>query len=64
MKSKVTTIMEKLKQWVNRATMEANSYSLNLEKKTASMKNRDRNKVATTFHGAGLVVPYNKKTEV
>ena len=64
LRSKVTTIMEKLKQWVNRATMEANSYSLNLEKKTASMKNRDRNKVATTFHGAGLVVPYNKKTEV
>ena len=64
LRSKVATIIEKLKQWVNRATMEANSYSLNLEKKTASMKNRDRNKVATTFHGAGLVVPYNKTTEV
>ena len=64
LRSKVAAVMEKLKQWVNRATMEANSHSLNLEKRTASMKNRDRSKVATTFHGAGLVVPYNKETEV
>ena len=64
LRSKMATVMEKLKQWVNRATMEANSHSLNLEKRTASMKNRDRSKLATTFHGAGLVVPYNKKTEV
>ena len=28
------------------------------------MKLRDRSKVSTLFHGAGLVVPYNKKTEV
>merc|ERR1719219_2185333 len=28
------------------------------------MKNRDRAKLASTFHGAGLVVPYNKETEV
>ena len=64
LRSKVAAVMEKLKHWVNRATMEANSYSLNLEKRTASMKNRDRAKLATTFHGAGLVVPYNKTTEV
>merc|ERR1712198_547869 len=44
--------------------MEGNNHSLNLEKKSASMKNRDRLKVAATFHGAGIVVPYNKKTEV
>ena len=28
------------------------------------MKARDKNKVSATFHHAGLVVPYNKKTEV
>jgi len=28
------------------------------------MKLRDRRKVCQTFHGAGLVVPYNKDTEV
>jgi hypothetical protein len=32
--------------------------------KTARMKARDKNKLSTTFHGAGLVVPYNKKTEI
>ena len=35
-----------------------------LESKTAGMKLRDRQKVSTTFHGAGLVVPYDKKTDV
>ena len=38
--------------------------SLTLEKKTASMKNRDRLKVASGAHGAGILVPYDKKTEV
>ena len=28
------------------------------------MKARDKKKVCTPFHGAGLVVPYNKHTEV
>ena len=28
------------------------------------MKARDKNKLSNTFHNAGLVVPYNKKTEV
>ena len=28
------------------------------------MKARDKTKLCTTFHGAGLVVPYNKDTEV
>jgi hypothetical protein len=28
------------------------------------MKSRDKVKVCSTFHGAGLVVPYNKKSEV
>jgi len=63
-RSKIKSLVEKIKMWVNRAMMEGNNHSLNLEKKSASMKNRDRLKVATTFHGAGMVVPYNKKTEV
>ena len=31
---------------------------------TQPMKSREKLKVCSTFHGAGLVVPYNKKTEV
>ena len=56
-------MMERLKLWVNRRAMEGDD-SLNLERKTAGMKNRDRLKVATAAHGAGMVVPFNKKTEV
>ena len=63
-RSKVAAVAEKIKQWVNRAMMEGNNHSLNLDKKSVSMKSRDRKKVATTFHGAGIVVPYNKQTEV
>ena len=63
-RSKISAVAEKIKLWVNRSMMEGNNHSLNLEKKSASMKNRDRKKVATTFHGAGIVVPYNKQTEV
>ena len=28
------------------------------------MKSRDKVKVCSTFHGAGMVVPYDKKSEV
>ena len=63
-RSKISAVAEKIKLWVNRSMMEGNNHSLNLDKKSASMKNRDRKKVATTFHGAGIVVPYNKQTEV
>ena len=62
-RTKVTGMMEKIKLWVNKSTMTGND-SLTLEKKTASMKNRDRLKVASGAHGAGILVPYNKKTEV
>lgn len=62
-RTKMASMMEKVKLWVNKAVMEGND-KLNLERKSASMKNRDRGKVATTLHGAGLVVPYDKKTEV
>ena len=30
--------------------------------KTAGMRQRERKKMAATFHGAGMVVPYDKKT--
>ena len=63
LRTKVTSMMEKIKLWVNKSTMTGND-SLTLEKKTASMKNRDRVKVATGAHGAGIIVPYDKKTEV
>jgi len=62
-RTKVTGMMEKIKLWVNKSTMTGND-SLTLEKKTASMKNRDRLKVASGAHGAGILVPYDKKTEV
>jgi len=62
-RSKMAKMMEKVKLWVNKAMMVGND-KLNLEKKTVGMKNRDRAKMATTFHGAGMVVPYDKKTEV
>jgi len=42
----------------------AGNDKLNLEKRTPGMKNRDRLKLASTFHGAGMVVPFDKKTEV
>jgi hypothetical protein len=35
-----------------------------LDARTQSMKSRDKVKVCSTFHGAGLVVPYNRKSEV
>eukprot|EP00092_Neocalanus_flemingeri_P016819 GFUD01018194.1.p1 GENE.GFUD01018194.1~~GFUD01018194.1.p1 ORF type:complete len:460 (+),score=173.33 GFUD01018194.1:74-1453(+) len=63
MRSKMATMMEKIKLWVNKAMMVGND-TLNLEKRTAGMKNRDRAKMASTFHGAGMVVPYDRKTEV
>lgn len=62
-RSKVAATMERVKLWVNRRSMEG-SDSLNLDRKTAGMKNRDRVKVATGGHSAGIVVPYNRKTEV
>jgi len=62
-RSKMAKMIEKLKLWVNKAMMSGND-KLNLEKRTVGMKNRDRAKMASTFHGAGMVVPYDKKTEV
>jgi len=37
---------------------------LSVDMKTAGMRQRERKKMAATFHGAGMVVPYDKKTQV
>lgn len=59
------TALQKLKETIHfHATMKNQDDTFLLEPKTQSMKNRDRKKVATTFHGAGMVVPYNKETQV
>ena len=63
MRTRMSKMAESVKLFVNKAMMVGND-SLNLDKKTVGMKNRDRAKVASTFHGAGIVVPYNKQTEV
>jgi hypothetical protein len=39
-------------------------HDFSLEAKTPKMKARDRLKLSTTFHGAGMVVPYDKDTQV
>merc|ERR1719367_2284448 len=43
------------------ATIKTQEVDYPLEIKTSRMKARDKNKLSATFHGAGLVVPYNKK---
>lgn len=59
------TSLQKLKEKVHvHASMKNQDQSFSLEAKTTSMKCRDKKKVAATFHGAGLVVPYNKETQV
>ena len=35
-----------------------------LEAKTRAMKAREKAKQSKTFHGAGMVVPFNKETDV
>lgn len=59
------TSLQKLKESVHlHASMKNQDQSFSLEAKTTSMKCRDKKKVAATFHGAGMVVPYNKDTQV
>jgi len=64
MRSKLVGLQEKIKLYANRMIINGDKYEISLDAKTAGMKLRDRSKVSTLFHGAGLVVPYNKKTEV
>jgi len=63
-RSKIAALQEKVKLYANRTIIYGDSKNITLESKTAGMKLRDRQKVSTTFHGAGLVVPYDKKTDV
>lgn len=48
-------LMEKIKKWA-----EKNNYSL----EEYNYKTRISKIVCKTFHGAGIVVPYNKKTQL
>ncbi|KAJ2950386.1 hypothetical protein O0L34_g8629 [Tuta absoluta] len=48
-------LMEKVKKWA-----ESHNYSL----EEYNMKKRLAKSLTKTFHGAGIVVPYNKKTEL
>ncbi len=59
------TALQKLKESVHVfATMKVQEQDFSLDVKTAQMKTRDKKKVTTLFNGVGLVVPYNKETDV
>jgi len=63
-RTRLCSVQEKIKLFANRMIINGDANEISLEAKTPGMKLRDRKKVSTTFHGAGLVVPYDKKTEV
>ncbi|XP_011259446.2 histone PARylation factor 1 isoform X1 [Camponotus floridanus] len=42
----------------------AKQHKITLEKNTVNMRSRERQVVARTFHKAGIVVPYDKKTQL
>lgn len=65
-RSKLSSLQDKIKAF-------ANDNDLSLDSRTDSMRKRDRLKLGgniecakfvPTFHGAGMVVPYDKKTQV
>jgi len=59
------TSLQKLKEAVHVfATMKVQNQDLVLEAKTRAMKAREKAKQSKTFHGAGMVVPFNKETDV
>ncbi len=59
------TALQKLKERVHvYATMKVPQFDFSLDAKTRQMKARDKTKLAATFHGAGMVVPYNKESQV
>ncbi|KAL1117779.1 hypothetical protein AAG570_004094 [Ranatra chinensis] len=57
MKMKVKTIQTALQKW-------SSKHGFTLDTVTPAMRSRKGKVMTKTFHGAGLVVPYNKKTEV
>ncbi|KAI4503659.1 hypothetical protein M0802_001062 [Mischocyttarus mexicanus] len=56
-KSGIAQLQKKLKEF-------AQKNDITLEKKTDRMIKRERNVIVRTFHKAGIVVPYNKKTQL
>lgn len=59
------TAIAKLKESLHvTATVKNQENDFSLEAKTPKMKARDKTKVTQTFHGAGMIVPYNKETQV
>jgi len=57
--------LQKLKQALHVfANLKVPSEDFSLDIKTRKMKARDKLKLAAPFHGAGMVVPYNKETQV
>ncbi|XP_056416887.1 histone PARylation factor 1 [Hyla sarda] len=53
-----------VKELVEKLSSAADNLGYALEQKTASMKRRDKRVVTKSFHGAGLVVPVDKKNDV
>ncbi|XP_014611323.1 PREDICTED: UPF0609 protein C4orf27 homolog [Polistes canadensis] len=56
-KTSIVQLQKKLKEF-------AQKYDITLEKKTDKMINREKKVIVRTFHKAGIVVPYNKKTQL
>lgn len=56
-KIRITMLHQKLKSF-------AKEKKITLEKKTANMQDREKKIVTRAFHKAGIVVPYNKKTQL
>lgn len=56
-KMKVSRIQSSLQEW-------ATNHKISLDQNTPEMKARSRRTVCKTFHQAGMVVPYDKKTEL
>ncbi|XP_022901660.2 histone PARylation factor 1 [Onthophagus taurus] len=53
-----------IQKFINLIKKESERLDLNLSKKTNSITQRDRNVIARSFNSLGMVVPYNKKTEL
>jgi len=59
------TAIAKLKEKLHVfSTLNNQENDFSLDVKTPKMKSRDKTKVCQTFHGAGLIVPYDKTTQV
>ncbi|XP_017888758.1 histone PARylation factor 1 [Ceratina calcarata] len=56
-KPRISKFLQRLKNF-------AKEKNISLEKKTAGMQAREKKVVARTFHKGGIVVPYDKKTQL